>query len=329
MLPGPLGWPAVSSLEFKVRVLRLGELLDEAWRLLRATFSRLIVFQAIVYGPSLVLSAYAVHRAGEWLTGILGGDIAPELPALVLGTLAFFGGFMALQILLGAVTQVALAQGAAQVYLGQGAVRVGGLLEEARRLFWRSLALGAFLTTLLIVAFALPAAALVGAAFMTLSGGNEGLVGAVVLLLVGGVLGIGGLCVAVFLYLRYALAGAVLAIEDRSMAQALGRSVTLMKGRYLHGLALLGILMAIGVLIGGVLTAAVPSPSFEGKDLGEIRALLPGLIRSQMLSQVISQIAGALSGLYTSLCWTLFYFSARCEAEGFDLTHQAAQLGAE
>ncbi len=312
-----------------VRRLRLGELLDEAFQLLKATFSRLIVFQALVYAPSLALAALAVHAAGQWLTGLLEGELEPQLPSLIVGTLGFFFGFLALQVLLGAITQVALTKGAAQTYLGEGAASVSGLLAYARRLFIRSLGLGLFLTSLLALAFAFPTAALVAAAVLVLGSGPQNLIGALLLVLAGGVFGLGGLAFATFVYLRYAMAGAVLAIEGTSVAQALARSVVLMKGRYGSALALLAILTAIGLMVGGVLSLVVPTPAFEGKDLGEIRALLPQLIRSQMMSQVLGQVAGALSGLYTSLCWTLFYFSARCDAEGFDLAHQAAKLGEE
>jgi hypothetical protein len=314
---------------FVVRRLRLGELLDEAFQLLKATFSRLIVFQALVYAPSLALAALAVHAAGRWLTGLLEGELEPQLPSLVIGTVGFFFGFLALQVLLGAITQVALTKGAAQSYLDEGAATVSGLLTHARRLFLRSFGLGLFLTLLLVLAFALPTATVVAAAALVIGGGSENLIGAVLLVLAGGVFGLGGVAFATFVYLRYALAGAVLAIEDTTVALALARSVVLMKGRYGSALALLSILTAIGLMVGGILSIAVPTPAFEGKDLGEIRALLPQLIRSQMISQVFGQVAGALSGLYTSVCWTLFYFSARCEAEGFDLAHQAAKLGEE
>lgn len=312
-----------------VRRLRLGELLDEAFQLLKVTFSRLIVFQAIVYAPSLALSAFAVHAAGRWLTGLLEGELEPQLASLVVGTLGFFFGFLALQVLLGAITQVALTKGAAQTYLGEAGATVPSLLAHARQLFGRSFALGLFVTLLLVLAFALPTASLVAAAVLVVAAGSENMLRALLLVLAGGVFGLGGLVFATFVYLRYALAGAVLAIEDTTVAQALARSVALMKGRYGSALALLAILTAIGLMVGGVLSLAVPTPAFEGKDLGEIRALLPQLIRSQMVSQVLGQVAGALSGLYTSVCWTLFYFSTRCEAEGFDLSHQAAKLGEE
>lgn len=312
-----------------VRRLRLGELLDEAFQLLKATFSRLIVFQALIYAPSLALAAFAVHAAGRWLTGLLEGELEPQLPSLIIGTLGFFFGFLALQVLLGAITQVALTKGAAQTYLGQGGATVASLFSHAQRLFLRSLGLGLFLTLLLGFAFSVPTAALAAAAALVVGSGAENLIIAVLLVLAGGVFGLGGLVFATLVYLRYALASAVLAFEDTSVAQALARSVALMKGRYGSALALLSILTAIGLMVGGVLSLVVPTPAFEGKDLGEIRALLPQLIRSQMMSQVLGQVAGALSGLYTSVCWTLFYFSARCDAEGFDLAHQAAKLGEE
>ena len=58
----------------------------------------------------------------------------------------------------------------------------------------------------------------------------------------------------------------------------------------------------------------------------EIRRLLPQLIRAQILSAILGQAIGVLTHTYSLICWTLFYFSTRCEKEGFDLAYLASRV---
>ena len=102
-----------------------------------------------------------------------------------------------------------------------------------------------------------------------------------------------------------------------------------MAGRYWAALGLWVVVIVVGLLLGFVASAFVPSPSFEVLDPDRLRQILPELVRSQTVSTILGEATGMVTRTYGVVAWTLFYFSARCEREGFDLAHLAGQMTAE
>ncbi len=305
-----------------MRPLSIAEVLDEGFRLFRHGFARFLLFQLIVYVPTTGLLAYGILAAGDVLTRMVEESSMPDLERLGVQLGLFVVAVVALQIVAGAIVMVATSRAVADSYLSRPWT-TGTILAEAFRLAAPAIGLGAVLTLVFLAAVGVPLSVGVGVA-VALAASTQG---GILLIALGGLfglaLGVLALLATCFLILRYGLALVVLAVEHTGVRAALLRSVELMRGRYLRALALFLILIAVNLLITSVLTAFLPTPGFEGVDPDELRRLLPQFIRGQVLSTILSQVAGIFVQIYTSICWTLFYFTARCEAEAFDLSHLA------
>lgn len=312
---------------FQVRSLTIAEILDEGFRLFRYGFGRLLLFQLIVYVPTTALLAYGIISAGDVLLSMVGTSSLPDLGPLMARLVLFGVALVTLQVVAGALVMVATSRAVADTYLGR-AWTTGTILRTALERSPAAVAVGAFLTLIFALSITIPLG--LGGVLALSVGSSGGGVLLVVLAVVFG-LALAGVSVlgALLLLLRYGLGLIAVAVEHTGFTAALSRSVELMRGRYARGLALFLILVAINLLLTSVLTAFLPMPSFEGVDPDELRRLLPQLIRGQVLSTILSQVAGLFVQIYTSICWTLFYFTARCEAEAFDLSHLAGSTRVE
>ena len=314
---------------FRVRRLSIAEILDEGFVLFRHCFPRLLLLQLIVYVPNVLLTSYGIVSAGELLIELVElkeDDVLPALGTFTIKIALYAVAAVAVQVLVGAIVMVATSKAVADSYVGQ-VWTTGSALRTALRLGPRAVGVGVFLFAIFLTALGVPVAVIAAGAAAALSAGTGG-AGLLVLTLVAGAgLLFAAIVLVLLLVLRYGLALVVLGVENLSALQAIRRSVALMKGRYLRGLGLFGILIAVNLLIASIITAFVPFPNFEGVDPDELRRMLPQLIRGQVLSTVLSQVSGVFVHIYTSICWVLFYFTARCEAEAFDLEHLARPLG--
>ncbi len=312
--------------QFSIRPLRLSEILDEGLELCKQTFFRVLPFQLIVYLPSTILFAYLFMLLGDGITEQIINEDSEAIVKLAIQAGGLLVVMTLVQILLGTIAAVTIIRGMERCYRGI-ATTVGELTTWAIKASPRALILGVLLSLLFFAAICLPALILIapGAYLVVSSGGGTG---SIVMAVLGGLLSISVIvCLSVYLAVRYGLAGASLAVEDASATEAMRRSAVLVKGGYGRALGLLMVLFAIQFLIGGVLSAFVPTPSFTGVDPDEIRQLVPQFVRSQILGTIVGQVAGMFTGIYAAACWLLFYFTMRCEKEGFDLEHQLDAQG--
>jgi hypothetical protein len=307
---------------FHVRSLSTAEILDEGFRMFRHGFGRFLVFQLIVYVPTTLLLAYGILASGDVLTEMVNKSSAPEVAPLIPKLLLFLSALLGLQVVAGAVVMVATSRAVADSYLGR-AWSTLSILREALRLAPASIGVGAVLTAIFLIAVFVPMTIGIGVAVAVVATSGSDMLLVALSVLFGIALGMLAVCAAFLLVLRYGLALVALAVEHVSVRAALARSVELMRGRYLRALVLFLILVAVNLLITAVLSMWLPTPKFEGMDPDELRRLVPQIIRGQLLSTVLSQVAGIFVQVYTLICWTLFYFTARCEAEAFDLSHLA------
>lgn len=115
----------------------------------------------------------------------------------------------------------------------------------------------------------------------------------------------------IYLFVTFSLASEVVVIEKIRGWAALKRSLKLMRtpGTNLVSklLGLMGILWVMGFVVG-----------MAGNFIPEIytRTLFSVLVQSVLM-------------VFATTAWVVFYFSARCEAENFDLAYLAASIGAE
>jgi hypothetical protein len=316
----------VTKRALEIRRLALSEVLDEAFTLFRVGFVRFLLFQLILYVPSTIALALIFNAAGDMLIAMLRTGAIPTIEEIAWKASLAFGSFLLIQTAIASLSSVALSRGVADTYLGRE-WSVGSILKEAIRLTPRATATWVFIGLAVVVCLIVPIGALggIGLVFGPKIYAAGGILVAAILGLLGAAIALMAAACAVYLILRYGLVPTVLAIEDTSIAASFRRGIQLMKGRYVPALGLLLVLTMLGALLGGVLSAFVPSPAFEGKDVDEIRRLLPQIIRSQILSAIFGQAMGVLTHTYSVICWTLFYFSTRCEKEGFDLAFLASR----
>lgn len=312
--------------QFSIRPLRLSEILDEGLELCKQTFFRVLPFQLIVYLPSTILFAYLFMLLGDGITEQIVNQNPEAIVKLAIQAGSLLVIMTLVQILFGTIAAVTIIRGMERCYRGIQ-TSVGELAAWAVKSSGRAIALGLLLSILFFGAMFLPALVLVApAAYWAFSSGGS--TAPLVMAVLGGLLSISVIIIlATYLAVRYGLAGASLAVEDASAIEAMRRSAILVKGAYGRALGLLVVIFAIQFLIGGVLSAFVPTPSFTGVDPDELRQLVPMFVRSQILGTIVGQIAGMFTGIYASACWLLFYFTMRCEKEGFDLEHQLDAQG--
>lgn len=319
---------AAPRVTFLVRRLSIAEILDEGFRLFRRGFGRLVVFQLIVYVPTTALLAFGIAGTGDIVTEMASERAAPELAPLALKLILFITLLIGLQAVVGAFVMVATSRAVADSYLGNPWT-AKTVLSAGLRLAPRSTALGAFLTLVFFAGLLGPAAVAGAGGIAVLSAAGGGAAAIAVAALFALAVAAMSVGLSMLLILRYGLSLSVLALEGATVRESIARSVELMRGRYLRGLALFGILIAVNLLITSILSAFVPMPSFRGIDPDEFRRLLPQFIRGQVLSTILGQISSVFVQIYTSICWTLFYFTARCELEAFDLSYLADRFGRE
>jgi hypothetical protein len=319
----------MSDRSFEIRRLSMSEILDEGFRLFRHGFLRFLVFQLILYVPSLVLVALMLRSVGDLAMLALEGKLPSVTEMIALGG-AYVGAFAVLQTVIASISTIALTRGVSDTYLSRPWT-VSSILRATVKLAPQGILAGLLLGLMIFGAAAIPMVVFGGGMFalVGVSAFKGDLPSILALVTVGGFGGLLGLAAAGYIVVRYCVAYAALSIENLSATRAFGRSARLVSGRSWRALGLLVILVMLGAALGGVLSAFVPSPSFEGKDLDELRQLVPQLIRSQILSSILTQAVGVLTNTYALICWTLFYFTSRCESEGFDLTVLAERISGQ
>ena len=113
----------------------------------------------------------------------------------------------------------------------------------------------------------------------------------------------------VYFLFRYALTSSVVVIEGRSGMAALGRSKELMSySGHIYQLIGLGLICAlIGFAIG----------------------MPVGLLGDGIIAAIVTSVLQTLVSAFTATVFVVFYFSARCRIDGFDLDRLAESLAAQ
>lgn len=292
-----------------VRPMRLGELLDSAFKLLRADFwpmilavgavvvptQILVIILGASFGASVFEGLEANPQSLDDLLSAIGADaVGFALGTLLVGVLSVVLALLAegAVIRIGAARYLGGSEGAGPA-LGQAGRRAGALIGG------RVLAtLGALLPAL--VGFGLAAAA--GAA-----GQN----------VVAGILGLAGVLCGVYLYVRWVLSPAAVMLEDAGAVASLRRSAQLVRGRWWK--------------VFGYLVVAAIVVTIVGFAVGGVFSALGGAFPDAWFGVVLTGVGSILTGLITepitALVTFLLYADARVRKEGLDLQIQA--LGGE
>lgn len=307
-MPLPKGGSARTG-PLPLHPMTVGDILDGAFRLLKANASTLLPIVAVFVVPLQVLGAFA-QRDLLGGGGLLDAFSDPSLAAegelqsdgsLLVSLIAGLLNLLVLPFLAGAVSQVVAAS-----YLGQQL----GPVHALRATFRRSAAL--FLGWLLVHLLEVAGFLVLGVALLALVAAGAPGFGIGVLVLLGVFVALPAL-VAV-MALSVAVAPAIV-VEHLGPVAGTRRSWSLMRRRFwpVLGTALLAGLVAS--LLGQVLGAIPTLAGFlVGSDGGWL-LLAVGAILTALVTQPIVAIVA-----------TLQYFDARIRFEGFDLEVISAEL---
>ena len=306
---------------YQIRVLTLGELLDESYLLFRRNWLRLVSFQLIVFIPTALLEVFVIKRFGAMVMAYLEstneGDPWGLNPILfVLGGVATV---LLIQIVVAPIVGSVLTKAVADTYLSRE-WKLADLWDTFVKYASAAVLMGVIMALLWCLVTVGP---MLMAAGLFYWGFTAGFVSGLSTLLYAGVLalvfGVPAVFAGVYINLRYMLAFNAMVLEEKSVLESFGRAAQLMKGRYWQGFSLWFVMFLIAVLLGFMATAFVPSPSFELLESERIREILPQLIDSQIMSTILGEFMGMFSRTFIVIGWTLFYFSIRCKSEGFDI----------
>jgi hypothetical protein len=273
----------------KLRVLSLSELLDETFRIYRKAFPLFIGIALAVSIPTLlIVLIFGVYT-------FAGGQSfnTPEFrtdPSTIFKSASFVS--LLVGLLVAAVVSLFLVpfsygapvRAAIDVALGHRPTFRSVLAATARRYF-----------------------GLWGAAIVY---------GLVIFLLTITIIGIP---VAIWIYVRWVLFVPAMLTENLSPIRALGRSWTLVEGKWWRTCGILLLLLLLLYIVGLII----------GTLFQFVGALIPGLSQDARLAvnQVGSSLGGVVAAPIQYIAWTLMYFDLRVRKEHFDLDQLAAQVG--
>lgn len=304
---GDPGWgagggdpPLPSPGPVPVRPMGLGELLDAAFKLLRADFLPLLLAVGVVVVPTqfilsiineaLVFGSLETLEQNPEAFDLFLNDLLRGLPALI--------AVSVLQTLLLLLATAAVVRIGAARYLGSQEGAWDALRAAGRR----------FLTLLgahLLLGLALLAALALSLVVVLIGLGldQDAVMGIGLLLL------LPALALMVHLYVLFALIVPPIMLEGAGAVASLRRSAQLVRGRWWP---IFGILLVAFIVVGIV-----------GSALGFIPSTIAGFFENQFVRSVISAIGASLTSLITqpvtALVVLLLYFDARIRKEGFDL----------
>ena len=292
--------------------MRVGQLLDGAFKLYRMHFRTLIPLVALVVVPAqLVILVATVATLQPVLV-----DLGPETVTVEQPASWVTWGSAAVQVLF--VTPfltAAVVRTAADAFLGHptGVGRAyRAALPRVHSILWVSI------LTAIGVGLVVAPVAVIAVALGT-TGGQAGAALFVVLI-------VAVMVPVFFLLLRWLFATSAVVIEDVRGTRALARSWSLARGltgKVLGTMLLAGLIVLGLILIVGIVAAIVLLPT-GGQLLESGQGPGPGFYA---FSAVFNTITTLVSTPFTTLVIVLLYFDARMRKEGFDLEMMAQQLG--
>jgi hypothetical protein len=294
--------------------MRVGQLLDGAFKLYRMRFGTLLAVVALVLLPFQILSlllTLATLRPTR-LPGIGGTPgFTIQEPALWVA----IGAALVQVLFITPFLTASVVKVAADTYLG-GEATVGSTyraaLPRVHSILWVT-----FLTGLAAALPLLPGGVLVFLGAVEPLAVPAGAIGVVLLLL--------GIVPAVIVFLRLSFAPAIVMVEGLKGTAALGRSWRLVRGLTwkVLGVTLLGSLIVFALLlvlgaIFGVVVVVWFSDSFLTGGPG------PAYFATE---EAMNAVVAILTTPFLTLISVLLYFDARIRKEGFDLVLLAEQIG--
>jgi hypothetical protein len=292
-----------------LRPLRVGETLDVAIKIYTHNAAELFKVVAVVAIPVQLLSAAILASVTPEESALLRPTLPSEgQPPPVPRDLDVFLVGIALLALVGVLGSLlataASFKAVGDAYLGvrpRWSKSLRCALRRLHSLLWVALLPGT------LIALALAAAIVPGIVADSL-----------VLTLIGA---LAGLCFSVWAYVSWAVSIPALLMEGARGRRALGRSLTLVRGRWwaTFGALLLGYLIyaILGAIISGLFTALLFT------DVGD----------NVLVGVAVDAIGGAVGSILTTpflaALVTVVYFDLRVRKEGFDLELLARDIGVE
>lgn len=316
--PGP-GMPAQPGI-VPLRPLNIGEILDGAFRAIRANPKVMFGLSLIVMAAVAVIDTLIVLTFFDDLGALLDGTLDPAMVSaddalalslgsgvagLVSAVAATFGTTVLTGLLILSVSEAVLGR----------VIELPALWRRAKGQIWRligqtvlvGLLVAASMVALLVVTILLVSAAVA-------NGDNAGLVALVVVLIA-----LAALVLYAWVYVKLALAAPSLMLERVGIVASLGRSWRLTKGQFWR---VLGILLtaAVIVVVANVALAvpvSVLSALFFSADPFAVGALL--------FTNVANVLISALTVPFMAAVTALVYIDVRMRTEGLDVA--LAQAG--
>jgi hypothetical protein len=324
--PPPVGWaPPPRPGLFPLRPLDFGTVFGTTFRVLRRN-------PRPVFGVAIALTALATFIAGALVTvvALVGVEritrAAPDdADAIMIGTgaLILLSGLVAagLSVVAGALLQGVVAIEVASASLGErltareiwarGRGRWGALVG------WALLLSLALTTAVVILVTVIVVMVTIGDAGGVLAGLGAGVLGGLALA-----------AVAVWLWITLAFVPSALVLERRTLGAAIGRSWSLVRGRFWRTLGILLLLVVVVQTATTVITAPFSlATSFAGPLLNPAGAESTDLglvIGMNLIAVALSAVVGAVGAVLVAAGATLLYIDARMRTEGLDLELQRA-----
>ncbi|MBW3562665.1 MAG: DUF4129 domain-containing protein [Actinobacteria bacterium] len=287
--------------------MSLSDLLDGAFKLLRADAGTIVLITLALFGPLQLLAAWAQRDTLDFFGMLLDPGSAPDAVGRgfgdpLIGMLAGLAQFLVLPFVTGAVARVVGGS-----YLGE-TIPVGTALKAALGRWW------SLFSAWILVHLAEFAGVLVGFALLVTGAVVGGGVGGGAALVVGVILVLLGFVGAVFVMPFFVAVAPAIVLEDLGAVGAMRRSAGLMRPRYWP---YLGTAVLTGLL------ATVVSYALMAVPMGLAFAVGSG---AWLLLAVGSVLANVVALPFVAIVATLMYFDGRIRTEAFDLTVVADEL---
>ncbi len=318
----------------RVRQLRLGELLDETFRIYRAGFITFVAIAALVYVPYALLNimlALPLNRELQRFSTAAGSAGTPDdlgfmfdlFGGLVLWALGAMLLSLVYVVVFQPLLQGALTRAVAQRYLGRP-MTVGNSFVTALRRAWPLIGsrllttlLGSLLVGVGLGIYVVAIFAVVDAAFQ--NGGSAPPIGA---LLVIGLLAfaiiVAGAILALFAWTRLLFTPQAAVVEQQGAWGSIQRSWRLTRGYFWRTL---GFLLVIALLTWVV--TIIPSSVFSIPA----QLLFPENFTLQtMINTAVGSVVGVIVTPFSAIAYTLMYYDLRVRKEAFDLEQRADQI---
>ena len=283
--------------------------LDEGFRVAKKIFPPLLPIVLLATVPALTALGfgYGTLDAGP-AVDIDVTSYVRTLAASVIGFLAFQG--------VGEPLSLALIYGAAIATIEGRSWSVGSVIRDTLKRFGAVFVVGAlyygavygFLALAVVGGVAIGAAGFVGA--------NGQLTEALVMFALGFAVCVGATGAALWFALRYGFClPAVVATPRAAAMESFGRSARLVAGAYVSVGLLVLLLAAIRTGVVMIAAALVPSPNIRSLELDEVFALLPALVRTQLIQQSVSVVVSAVFAIYAGATWVTLFERRRAEVD--------------